>query len=94
MKPLRGTLEKIAADLLRHAPAEEAPLLAWQIVSGQAVAGRTKPLGYAEGTLRIEVPDRAWMSQLQALAPQYLESYRQMVSTPVKRIEFVLAAGQ
>ncbi len=64
-------LTKIMGELVRHAPAEEAPLLAWPVVCGTVVAGRTRALSFRAGVLRVEVPDATWRTQLSELEPQY-----------------------
>jgi predicted nucleic acid-binding Zn ribbon protein len=83
-------LEKIVAGGLRRAPAGEGPLLAWPVACGSAVAGRTRALSFAEGILQVEVPDRGWRNELQALAPQYLAVINRYVGESVKRIDFVV----
>ena len=89
MERARTGLHKIMFDALRRAPADEAPLLAWQVACGPGVAARTRALDFISGILRVEVPDMAWRTQLLELVPQYLSSLRQVAE--VKRIEFVVA---
>jgi len=50
-------LEKIVAQSLRQAPPGEAPLMAWPVVCGSAVAERTRALTFLDGVLRVAVPD-------------------------------------
>jgi len=83
-------LERVVARSLDHAPPANAPLLAWPLACGHAVAERTRALDCAEGVLRVEVPDAAWRNELQTLAPRYLAAINRYVS--VKRIEFVVPA--
>lgn len=83
-------LERVVARSLHQAPAADAPLLAWPLACGYAVAERTRALDCAAGVLRVEVPDAAWRNELQALAPRYLAAINRYVS--VKRIEFVVPA--
>jgi predicted nucleic acid-binding Zn ribbon protein len=85
-------LEKIVSRSLRLAPSGQGPLIAWPLACGQAVAGRTKALDFAEGILRVEVADKGWKAELQALAPQYLAVINRYVGENVKRIEFVVVA--
>lgn len=84
-------LQKIVADALRRTPSGEAPLLAWPLACGTAVAERTRPLGCDRGVLRVEVPDAGWRTELQALAPQYLAVINRYVAENIRRIEFVTA---
>lgn len=84
-------LEKIVAGALRRAPAGEGPVLAWPLACGPAVADRTRALNFADGILQVEVPDKGWRAELQALAPQYLAVINRYVGESVKRIEFVVS---
>ena len=90
MEQVGAGLEKIVAGSLRRSPAGQGPVLAWAVACGQAVAARTRAIEYAEGVLRVEVPDAGWRAELQALAPQYLAVLNRYVAESVKRIEFVM----
>jgi Dna[CI] antecedent, DciA len=83
-------LEKIVADSLRRSPSGQGPLLAWPLACGQAVAARTRAVEFAQGILRVEVPDAGWRAELQTLAPQYLAVINRYVAESVKRVEFVI----
>ena len=85
-------LEKIVTRSLRQAPPGDAPLMAWPVVCGSAVAERTRALSYLDGVLRVAVPDAGWRSELQGLAPQYLASINKYTIEIVRRIEFVVAS--
>lgn len=91
MQPVGPGLEKLVAASLRRAPTGEGPLLAWPLACGHTVASRTRTLDFANGILRVEVPDAGWRAELQALAPQYLAVINRFVSEDVDRIEFVVA---
>src|SRR6266404_3843784 len=96
MEQAGAGLEKIVASGLRRAPAGQGPVLAWALACGHAVAARTRALDFVRGVLRVEVPDRGWRAELQALTPQYLAVINRFVTDSVKRIEFVIpeeAAG-
>jgi len=90
MEQVGAGLEKIVAGSLRRAPAGQGPVLAWALACGHAVAARTRALDFAQGILRVEVPDWGWRAELRALAPQYLAVINRYVAESVKRIEFVL----
>lgn len=92
MERASAGLQKIVGDALRRTPAGQAPLLAWPLACGTAVAKRTRPLNCSQGVLRVEVPDAGWKTELQALAPQYLAVINRYVAENVTRIEFVLPA--
>jgi Dna[CI] antecedent, DciA len=84
-------LEKIVAQSLRLAPRADAPLMAWPVVCGSAVAERTRALTFEDGVLRVEVTGVGWKAELQALAPRYLAMINRYTIDPVRRIEFVIA---
>jgi hypothetical protein len=84
----RSGLQKIMLDILQSAPPEERALLAWPLVCGTSVAAKTRALGVEQGTLRVEVPDRIWRTQLLELTPHYAAALKRMAG--VERIEFVL----
>jgi hypothetical protein len=97
MEQVGAGLEKIVAGSLRRTPSGQGPLLAWALACGHAVAVRTRAVDFAQGILRVEVPDAGWRAELQALAPQYLAVINRYMAESVKRIEFVLvekAAGE
>jgi predicted nucleic acid-binding Zn ribbon protein len=83
-------LEKIIGESVRRAPAQDVPTLAWPMACGSAVADRTRAIDFAEGILRVEVADKGWRAELQALAPQYLAVLNRYVGNRVRRIEFVV----
>jgi len=93
MEQAGSTLEKIVARSLRQAPPSEAPLLAWPVVCGSAVAERTHALRFADGVLSVGVADQGWKLELQALAPRYLAVINRYTSQAVRRIEFVVATA-
>src|SRR5579864_8757525 len=87
-------LEKIVAGSLRRVPEGEAPLLAWPLVCGSAVAERTRAAGFVSGVLRVEVSDPGWKRELQNLAPRYLAALNRYTGRMVTRIEFVITSSQ
>lgn len=83
-------LEKIVAQSLRQAPPAQAPLMAWPIVCGSAVAERTLALSFIRGVLRVGVADMRWKFELQVLAPRYLAAINRYTVEAVTKIEFVV----
>src|SRR6202043_2818619 len=79
---------------LRRVPQNEAPLLAWPLVCGSAVADRTRALEFAGAVLRVEVPDAGWKRELQGLAPRYLAQINRYAGQKVERIEFVIRQSE
>src|SRR5438132_12637777 len=83
-------LERIVASSLRRAPSGEGPVLAWPLACGQAVAARTTALEFADGVLRVQVPDAGWRAELQALAPRDLAVSNRYVAESVQKVEIVV----
>lgn len=90
MEQAGSELEKIVSRSLRQAPPTEAPLMAWPVVCGSAVAERTRALHFLDGVLHVAVPDEGWKSELQTLAPRYLMAINRYTVEMVRRIEFVV----
>lgn len=94
MQHVRAELGKIAAQLLKQAPEEDAPALAWSVVAGSVVAGRTRVLLREGGVLRIEARDAGWRAELAGLERQYRSAMNHLLKQPVERIVFVAAEGK
>lgn len=90
MEQAGSDLEKILARSLRQAPPGDAPLMAWPVVCGSAVAERTRALSFVDGVLRVAVADGGWKTELQGLAPKYLQMINRYTVDAVRRIEFIV----
>ncbi|HWR16410.1 MAG TPA: DciA family protein [Terriglobales bacterium] len=90
MEHSRSNLQKIFGDALKNAPADQAPMLAWPMVCGASVAKKTRALDFARGVLRVQVPDKAWRTELEALSGDYVRAINDMVVKKVSKIEFVV----
>ncbi len=90
MERVRTDIQKFAATLLQNFPPEEAVVLAWPLVCGSSVAQRTKALEFASGTLRVQVPDTGWCSQLFEFSRQYIAALNAVARQKVvKQIEYL-----
>ena len=89
MEPARAGFQKIVAEILRRAPAEDVAGIAWEITCGRTVAEKTEVVEFREGVLRVRVPDETWRANLAGFAPRYLESLNTMLNKKVEKIEFV-----
>jgi predicted nucleic acid-binding Zn ribbon protein len=87
-------LEKILTKSLRQAPPGQAPLMAWPLVCGSAVAERTRAVSFLDGVLHVVVPDTGWRSELQMLAPRYLAAINRYTIQVVRRIEFIVSRSE
>ena len=90
MLPISSPLQKIAADLLRSALPDEAPLLAWPIACGAAVSGRTRAVSFADGVLTISAPDKAWCTQLAGFSDSYLQKLAAICPTKISQLRFMI----
>jgi hypothetical protein len=90
VEPASTGLAKIFRDLLEHAPQHEIPIIAWPVVCGEKVAGRTRAIAFHESVLWIEVPDNPWKLQLRELAPQYVAALNTLGGERVQRVEFLI----
>jgi hypothetical protein len=92
MEPAGAGLARIMAELLRGTPPDDAPVFAWPVICGAAVAERTKPLLFAGGVLRVAVSDQGWRGQLAELESRYLREFSRLLGPDrVRRIEFIVA---
>ncbi len=90
MQQAGAGLEKILIGSLRRVPQAQAPVLAWPLVCGSAVAERTRALDFKDAVLRVEVSDAGWRREMQNLAPRYLAALNRYAGQRVERIEFVI----
>ena len=88
MEHAAAGIDKVVAGALRRASPQDAPVLAWPVACGPAVAERTRALDCRDGILRVQVQDASWRNELQALAPRLLGAINRYAT--VKRIEFVV----
>ncbi len=90
MIPISTSLQKIASDLLRSAPPEEAPLLAWPMACGSSVAERTHAVSFADGILTIAAPDQPWCTQLKSFSDSYLQTLTRICPTKISQLRFII----
>ena len=89
MHHARVTLSKIYANAAQQAAGEQAPVLAWPLVCGPKVAGRTAALGCVNGELAVRVPDKIWRNELQCFQDRYVAALNLVSRHKVKSIRFV-----
>jgi hypothetical protein len=94
MEQVRTGLRNIMSGLLRAQPVEEAVALAWPLVCGKEVAGRTRAVAFAEGALTVEVPDATWRAQLMRFIPRYLAGFAELLGPVVREVRFKTAIGK
>ncbi len=94
MERLGAVKLNVIARLLRDAPEQEAPLLAWALVCGNTVAVHARAVEFTRGILRVEVEEKSWREQLIEMAPEYLYGLNRVLRNEVQRIEFVPKAAR
>jgi predicted nucleic acid-binding Zn ribbon protein len=90
MLPISSPLQKIAADLLRAAAPDEAPLLAWPIACGASVSERTRAISFVDGLLTIAAADKAWCTQLDSFSDSYLQKLNSLSPAKISRLRFII----
>ena len=88
MESIAPALDKVLSSSLRRVSAAEAPLVLWPLVSGSALARRTRAVGYRGGILQVEVQDPGLRTELEQLTPNFLRALGKY-GVCVNRIEFV-----
>ena len=83
-------LSKVLGNSLKQSPVDEAPVLAWPLICGTAVAERTHAVTFTKGVLYVQVPDQGWRRELSSLAGRYVALINGYVHEDVTRIEFVV----
>lgn len=90
MEPAGAGLRKLVMELLRDAPPEQAPLLAWPLACGPAVAAQTRALCFRDGVLKVEAPDAEVQKEVEKLLPRYLAALQRIVGASVTRVVLVV----
>ena len=93
MEPVRTGLRRLAGELLRTRPAEEAVTLCWPLVCGKDVAARTHPVSFVDGRLSVEVSDARWRTQLISFAPRYVAAFAELLGPVVQEVRFLPEVG-
>jgi hypothetical protein len=88
MQSARRELNALAARILKDAPPDEAVALAWPLACGSAVARRTSPISFANGELRVQVPDSGWKAQLEGFSAHYRQKMSELSGVAVERISY------
>src|SRR5260370_14370608 len=90
MEQIAPALERVVLGSLHQAPKSDAPLLAWPLACGSAVAERTRAMEFSRGVLRVEVPDAGWRAELQHLAPRYVAIINRYIVGIITRVGFLI----
>ncbi|MEO6806326.1 MAG: DciA family protein [Edaphobacter sp.] len=61
---------------------------AWPVACGKAMAGHGTVVGYADGVVRVEVEDVAWLQQLMSMRRQLAGEMARIAGVRVSEIHF------
>ena len=61
---------------------------AWPVACGKAMAERGAVLGYADGVVRVEVADGAWLRQMMSMRGQLTGELARIAGVRVSEIHF------
>ena len=67
---------------------EERLAAAWPVACGRTMAGRGTVVGYADGVVRVEVEDGAWLRQLISMRRQLAGEMARIAGVRVSEIHF------
>ena len=81
---LKGSLGR-SLGALRE---EDRLAAAWPVACGKALAGRGTVVGYADGVVRVQVEDGAWMQQLRSMRGQLAGEMARIAGVTVSEIHF------
>jgi hypothetical protein len=81
---LKGSLGRSLAALRE----EDRLAAAWPVACGKAMAGRGTVVGYADGIVRVQVEDGAWLRQLMSMRGQLAGELARIAGVRVSEIHF------
>jgi hypothetical protein len=81
---LKGSLGRSLGALSE----EDKLAAAWPVACGKAMAGHGIIVGYADGVVRIEVEDGAWLRQLMSMRVQLAGEMARIAGVRVSEIHF------
>jgi predicted nucleic acid-binding Zn ribbon protein len=81
---LKGALGRSLAGLSE----EDRLAAAWPVACGRMMAEHGTVVGYAEGVVRVEVSDAAWLRQLMSMRGQLAREMARIAAVKVTEIHF------
>jgi predicted nucleic acid-binding Zn ribbon protein len=81
---LKGSLGRSLVALCE----EDRLAAAWPVACGKALAGRGIVVGYADGVVRVQVEDGAWLQQLRSMRGQLAGEMARIAGVRVSEIHF------
>jgi hypothetical protein len=88
MEGMRDLLKGSLGRSLGTLQDEDRLAAAWPVACGKAMAGRGTVVGYADGVVRIQVEDVAWLRQLMSMRGQLAQEMARIAGVRVSEIHF------
>lgn len=88
MEGMRDLLKGSLGRSLRAWHDEDRLAAAWPVACGKTMAGRGTIVGYADGVVRVQVEDAAWLRQLISLRGQLAREMERIAGVRVSEIHF------
>jgi hypothetical protein len=87
MEEIRALLRRSLAQSLQALGEEDRLAAAWPVASGKVMAGRASVVGYANGVVRLEVVNEAWMREMMNMKGQLAREMSRIAQVPVTEIQ-------
>jgi predicted nucleic acid-binding Zn ribbon protein len=90
MEVMRDVLKSAMSRSLRSLQQDERLAAAWVVACGRAMAEHGAVVGYAEGTVEVEVSAGAWLEQMKSMREELTTELARIAGVPVTGIHFVV----
>jgi predicted nucleic acid-binding Zn ribbon protein len=88
MEGMRNMLKGALGRSLSALSDEDRLAASWPVASGKAMAERGTVVGYADGIVRVQVEDSAWLQQLMSMRGQLAGEMARIAGVRVTEIHF------
>ena len=87
---MRDVLRGSMGRSLRALRDEDRLAAAWLVACGRVLAEHGAVVGYADGTVQVEVNGAAWLEQLKSMRAELTAELARIAGVPVTGIHFVV----
>jgi hypothetical protein len=94
MEGMRDLLKGSLGHSLRAMRDEDRLAAAWPVACGKAMAGHGVVLGFADGVVRVEVADGAWLRQMMSMRGQLAGELGRIAGVKVSAIHFEVTRSE
>lgn len=94
MEGMRDLLKASLGRSLRALRVEDRLAAAWPVACGKAMAGHGAVLGFADGVVRVEVADGAWLRQMMSMRGQLAGELGRIAGVKVSAIHFEVKTSE